>query len=182
MAVMGRQKSQCAFSSQPAITPSVTISRPECLAHLAASTRLLDANCRTIERYRRPCSVSIRGDREMTDPSPALWAQRGSKLQLQLYVNRRPGELIRAILAEFPELAQRASGLGWRAPLESARFAEPRDRDFLAAIGCEDLADELAAFWPARGPVWDGLAVAEIPDKRDGVVLVEAKSHPQEVY
>jgi hypothetical protein len=109
------------------------------------------------------------------------WAKRGSQLQLQLqlYVNHRPEALNAAIQEKFPEIQ---GDLRWRAPLEADGFREPRDRDFLAAIGCEDLVEELAAFWPARGPVWDGLAVIATPEGRDAVLLVEAKSHPAEVY
>jgi hypothetical protein len=107
------------------------------------------------------------------------WAERGSQLQLQLYVNRRTEALDGAIRKRFTEIP---GHLRWRAPLEADGFREPRDRDFLAAIGCEDLAEELAAFWPTGGPVWDGVAVVESPEGRDGVVLVEAKSHPGEIY
>ena len=104
------------------------------------------------------------------------WAARGSQLQMQLYVNREPEKLTAAVLAELPELAGR--DLCWVAPLEAARFSEPRDRAFLTVIGCDHLTADLAEFWPVRGPVWDALAVTG-----DGfVVLVEAKSHPQEVY
>ena len=107
------------------------------------------------------------------------WAKRGSQLQLQLYVNRRVEALNGAIREKFPDLQ---GDLSWRAPLEDDGFREPRDGDFLAPIGCEHLAKKLAAFWPRGGPVWDGLAVFERPEGRDGVLLVEAKSHPAEVY
>jgi hypothetical protein len=107
------------------------------------------------------------------------WAERGSQLQLQLYVNHRAEVLNGAIREKFSDLQ---GELRWRVPLEADGFREPRDRDFLAAIGCDDLVDELATFWPARGPVWDGLAVVERSESRDGVVLVEAKSHPAEIY
>jgi len=104
------------------------------------------------------------------------WALRGSQLQTQLYVNREAERITAAVVRELPELEGRE--LGWVAPLEQAGFAEPRDQAFLAAIGCEHLAGALASFWPVRGPVWDALAVTG--DR--GVVLVEAKSHPQEIY
>jgi hypothetical protein len=103
------------------------------------------------------------------------WAERGSQLQLQLYVNRRVEELNAAIHEGFADMH---GELCWRAPLEDDGFREPRDQDFLATIGCGDLADELSAFWPPKGPVWDGLATVVRVDGRDGVVLVEAKSHP----
>lgn len=104
------------------------------------------------------------------------WAARGSQLQVQLYVNREPAKLSAAVVGELPELDGRE--LCWVAPLEQAGFAEPCDRAFLKTIGCEHLATALTSFWPVRGPVWDALAVT-----RDGaVVLIEAKSHPAEIY
>ena len=106
------------------------------------------------------------------------WAVKGSQLQIQLYVNRHSAELTRAILDTFPDLAAKTSELDWKAPLERDGFDEPQDLRFLTAIGCERLADSLRAFWPAGGPVWDALAIG-----RGGeVVLVEAKSHPAEIY
>jgi hypothetical protein len=95
---------------------------------------------------------------------------------MQLYVNLAPSKLSAAIVGELSELKGRE--LRWVAPLEETGFAEPRDRAFLKAIGCEHLKTSLASFWPVRGPVWDALAVTG-----DGaVVLVEAKSHPKEIY
>lgn len=114
--------------------------------------------------------------------SGARWADRGSQLQVQLYVNRRPHELTDAVLEQVPGLAAAARALAWTAPLERDGFAEPRDRAFLSAVGYEDYAPQLAEFWPARGPAWDALAVAILPGGRPGVVLLEAKSHPAEIY
>jgi hypothetical protein len=85
------------------------------------------------------------------------------------------------VLGAFPELAAQVERLRWKAPLEASGFAEPRDRAFLEAIGCGDLAASLKKFWPARGPVWDALAVDERGSGR-AVVLVESKSHPNEIY
>jgi hypothetical protein len=120
----------------------------------------------------------------MTQPPEAgpRWADRGSRLQVQLYVNRRAHELTDAVLRQTPSLAEVARTLAWTAPLERDGFSEPQDRGFLRAVGYEDFAPQLAEFWPTRGPVWDALAVAILPAGRPGVVLVEAKSHPAEVY
>jgi hypothetical protein len=101
----------------------------------------------------------------------------GSQLQLQLYVNRRPGELERAIRTalRLPECT-----FDWRSPLERDRFKEYKDRAFLSAIGRADLSAELREFWPTSGPRWDGLAVLQMPNK-EAVLLVEAKNYPAEV-
>lgn len=67
-------------------------------------------------------------------------------------------------------------------PLEHENFAELKDAAFLRAVGFGELAGSLADYWPARGPVWDALGVAIFPTGRPGVVLVEGKSYPAEVY
>jgi hypothetical protein len=109
-------------------------------------------------------------------------AERGSQLQLQIYVNRRRDELSAAVIEALPTLGADGPELEWRSPLEEDDFAEYRDEAFLGAIGCADLAADLKDFWPTRGPVWDGLAVAHLASGENGIVLVEAKSHPAEIY
>jgi len=73
--------------------------------------------------------------------------------------------------------------LSWVSPLKKDDFAEYRDEDFLQALGLQQLASGLKSFWPATGPCWDALAVANIgPDvTRRGALLVEAKSHLREL-
>lgn len=111
-------------------------------------------------------------------------AYAGSQLQIQIYVNRRSEELSRGVLRTLPSLASLKARLSWVSPLEAKRFAEYQDRAFLAAVGLEHLAPALSNFWPRRGPVWDALAAVEVPGtpERNGVVLVEAKSYPDEIY
>ena len=48
---------------------------------------------------------------------------------------------------------------------------------------CSILENELRDFWPSGGPVWDALAIVDRSDKpaERGVLLVEAKSYPQEM-
>ena len=83
----------------------------------------------------------------------------------------------RQTLSGFPQ----GVPLVWRSPLEEDRFAEYRDDAFLRVVGLEQLTPSLAAFWPRRGPNWDGLARIETAGILSGVVLVEAKSYPQEM-
>jgi hypothetical protein len=109
-------------------------------------------------------------------------AERGSQRQMQIYVDRHPEVISRSIREVFADLSQRETELEWPSPLRERRFAEFRDQEFLEAIGCSELADELKRFWPVRGPVWDGLAIARLDGGREGAVLVEAKSHPAEIY
>ena len=68
---------------------------------------------------------------------------------------------------------QSTDRLEWRSPLPGDEWAEYRDAAFLEKVGRGRLTSSLAAFWPPRGPQWDGLAVAV-----DGsVFLFEAKAH-----
>jgi hypothetical protein len=105
----------------------------------------------------------------------------GSQLQVRLYVNQHPNALTAGVLDQMSDLAGRAESLEWRAPL-APRFEEPRDGAFLAAAGRDDLADSLRRFWPARGPVWDALAVVNLRGGGSGILLCEGKSHPDEIY
>ena len=111
-------------------------------------------------------------------------AYAGSQLQLQIYVNRRQDELSRVVINAIGSLPP-DSQLVWKSPIEVEKFAEYRDLAFLRAIELESLWQGLKGFWPRRGPVWDGLAVIVTPDRDSrpwGVVLVEAKSYPAEIY
>ena len=108
----------------------------------------------------------------------------GSQLQIQIYVNRREEELYQAVLNALPSLASLSPRVHWVSPLESKKFIEYKDAEFLRAVGLAHLSPKLKELWPLRGPNWDALAAVEI-DKSPGgrgVVLVEAKSHPSEIY
>jgi hypothetical protein len=118
----------------------------------------------------------------MTDRvDPGGLAHKGSQLQTQIYVNRRPEELWGALQDALPTLPVDAR-LTWVSPVQEARFAEYQDVDFLRAIGLEQHAAALADFWPAGGPVWDALAVVGTDGLRPGVLLAEGKSYPDELF
>ena len=93
-------------------------------------------------------------------------AHAGSRKWLQIAVSRCPG------LLQPPALAP----LDWLSPVAAERFAEYADGAFLHRLGLSHLRPALAAFWPAGGPRWDGLARFD----GGGVVLVEAKAHLRE--
>ena len=111
-------------------------------------------------------------------------AYAGSQLQIQIYVNQRSEELTREVFERLPGLTLLHPRLDWVSPLKKDRFSEYQDTAFLKACGLEHLSDELKAFWPRRGPVWDALASIEFQkDKNNkGILLVEAKSYPGEIY
>jgi len=108
-------------------------------------------------------------------------AYAGSQLQIQTYVNRRQEAFSAAVVKSVPALREAGAHLRWVSPLERDRFAEFRDAEFLAALGQARHAGRLAQFWPSRGPDWDGLAVVVLPSAPPGVLLVEAKSYPDEM-
>lgn len=115
-----------------------------------------------------------------TDETGAAF--KGSQLQTQIYVNARTAALDDAIRGEFTELS--GAELEWRSPLAADGYSEYQDQAFLDAVDLgTDLGAELRKFWPAGGPVWDALAVIKIPGSaRPGVLLVEGKSYPEELY
>lgn len=92
---------------------------------------------------------------------------------------------IQRVIAGKPELIdvpimQRLPGsppVSWLSPLREDQFAEYRDAAFLKRLGIEDLKEDLAAFWPARGPQWDALGRSANGD----LLLVEAKAHIPEI-
>jgi len=98
--------------------------------------------------------------------SPA--GERGSLKWLQIAVNRAPDTLA------LPALNKT---INWVSPLADDEFAEYRDSSFLARLGLSHLNQDLAAFWPSRGPQWDALGIAG-----QSVVLVEAKAHLNEFF
>jgi hypothetical protein len=108
----------------------------------------------------------------------------GSQLQIQIYVNRRQEDLSQAVTKALPSLASLSPRLRWVSPIEKKRFIEYKDVHFLRAVGLGILASQLKEFWPKGGPNWDALAAVEIATvpRGRGVVLVEAKSHPGEIY
>ena len=108
-------------------------------------------------------------------------AFKGSQLQTQVYVNRRPGELVDAIRQELPTLPD-DFGLTWVSPLAERRYVEYQDAAFLQSLGLEAHTPSLADFWPARGPVWDALAVVDARGDRPGVLLAEGKSYREELF
>jgi hypothetical protein len=113
------------------------------------------------------------------EPAPEGQAAKGSRLQIQRAVEENRRALDDAILGAFADLA--GAELEWRSPLAQDGYREYRDSEFLARIGRSDLGRALSAFWPRRGPFWDALAVVHRPERPDGVLLVEAKAHPDEI-
>lgn len=94
---------------------------------------------------------------------PQPLGTKGSLKWMQRAVQHRP-DLLQPVA--LPPLT-------WVSPTPQDAFAEYRDAGFLRCLNLETLAPHLDAFWPRRGPQWDGLAT--FPG--GGVVLAEAKAH-----
>lgn len=65
----------------------------------------------------------------------------------------------------------------WR---DGGHFGELRD-DMWTRAGLPGPSPQRAGWWPARGPQWDGVAVVPGRGGERGLLLVEAKSHLDEV-
>ena len=109
-------------------------------------------------------------------------ASKGSRFHLQNLVNDHPDLLNCLLLSANPQLRDEAANHPrWVSPLASDDYCEYRDGKFLHAVGLAHLAKRLATFWPPGGPVWDALATVERKAGVGGVILLEAKSHVQEM-
>ncbi len=96
---------------------------------------------------------------------------RRSRKWLQVLVNDRP-ELLTDMLKDVISLPA-DMGITWLSPLKSEDYCEYKDQEFVGKLGIELSRRSLAAFWPPRGAVWDGLGTTE----NGAVLLVEAKAH-----
>jgi hypothetical protein len=101
--------------------------------------------------------------------------ERGSQRWLQVAVNHAPhtldDPLRRALSLEDDHMIE------WRSPCGDDGYLEYRDGSMLARLGCALEKRKLEDFWPARGPMWDGLARTT----RGDLILVEAKAHIPEI-
>ena len=96
----------------------------------------------------------------------------GSQRLFQIAVKERPELLLRSLRRSGA--VGRREKLRWGSPLAQDGFKEYRDTAALKRLGiASSLTVPLQDFWPRRGQVWDGLAVAG----EDRPILVEAKAH-----
>ena len=127
---------------------------------------------------------------ERTDKNGRVFA--GSQRHIQTYVNEYPDQLNQAIFEQLTDLAGHQPKVEWVSPLAKDKYREYKDAEFLGALGLEHLNEKRKDFWPAHGPVWDGLALLrlsatdgqakiELQQGTKGVILLEAKSHPEEI-
>jgi hypothetical protein len=120
------------------------------------------------------------GQRSRVDATGLAFA--GSMLQTQIYVNDHPDELNARILGELPHLATLDPRIRWVSPLREKEYREFFDGAFLRELGFPELAEQLGEWWPKGGPHWDALARLEFSDGEPGILLVEGKSYPKEMF
>src|SRR5262249_15118506 len=101
-------------------------------------------------------------------------AVRGSQKWLQMLVNDHPDVLDRALAAK---LAREPGQIRRLSACREDAYAEFQDDTLFERLGVQLSHRPLAAFWPRRGPVWDGLGLTT----RGDLLLVEAKSHIPEL-
>lgn len=106
---------------------------------------------------------------------------KGSRLRMAEHVESRPEGLVLAA-EPWPSLDAFRSGtpLRWLCPLRGNNWVEMRD-EMWAEAGLRWPSPKDAGWWPRNGPVWDGVALVPGTGGRQGVLLVEAKSHVDEV-
>jgi hypothetical protein len=129
-------------------------------------------------------SIQVQGDIPVRRVTRGR-AHRGSRRQLQDYVNEREAVLTSAVIEALPNpLQELGVYIKWASPIAQDNYAEYRDSDFVRAIGLGASAGQLATFWPSGGPSWDALAIisGSKTETHPGVILVEAKSHIAEIY
>jgi len=96
----------------------------------------------------------------------------GSQRLLQRAVNKRP-EVLRSALRKSGAIDRREP-IEWLSPLEADAYTEYRDLEAQRRLRLDRrLTVPLKDYWPKRGAVWDGLAVAGA----DRPILIEAKAH-----
>ncbi len=105
-----------------------------------------------------------------------LDGQQGSLKWMQHLADRHSPQLEAALYGTG--LLAQGSRLQWLSPRRDDQWAEYRDDSFLARIGRADLIDALAAFWPKRGPQWDGLAT----DGAGRLFLLDSRAHLSELH
>ena len=98
----------------------------------------------------------------------------GSLRDTQVLVNSFPDMFANKIKEK---IVIKSNRIDWVSPLKDDDFSEYRDNGFIQKLGIRNLETSLSAFWPKRGPQWDGLGRGDCNE----VFLVEAKANIDEI-
>ncbi|SOC15679.1 hypothetical protein SAMN05880501_108126 [Ureibacillus xyleni] len=110
--------------------------------------------------------------------------EKGSKLQIQHYVNHQTKEMNNAIIMSSPSLLtflDKELQITWYSPLEENNHKEYRNEFLTLFEDWKDKRSILETFWTRQGPQWDGFAVVQGKNNQKGLLLVEAKAHVNEM-
>lgn len=102
-------------------------------------------------------------------------ATKGSQKWIQFIINEKP-EMLNTQLRTKLGMVEDGE-IKWLSPLKEDSYAEYRDEAFLERLEVKLDKYPLRAFWPDRGPQWDGLGKSA----SGKLFLVEAKSHIPEL-
>lgn len=108
---------------------------------------------------------------------------KGSQFQLQKLINNNPNFVTESLLCSNHSLLLYSQDVEWVSPLKEQQYKEYKDNLLELLFEGESLEkvnQKLRQFWPARGPVWDGVGIVHGVDGRKGLILIEAKSYPAE--
>lgn len=111
-------------------------------------------------------------------------AEKGSKFLFQNYVNLGQTKLNQQILNSSPLLLSfidRDLSIQWKSPLQVDDYQEYRNEFLELFSEWKDKKSLLETYWAKQGPQWDGIAVVKGKNKDYGLLLVEAKSYPEEM-
>jgi hypothetical protein len=111
-------------------------------------------------------------------------AQKGSKLLIQKYVNEKQEQLNEQILKASPSLLTFINEdllIEWKSPLKEEGYREYMT-GFLNLVDVwKGKQSQLRNYWPQRGASWDGVAIVNGKQSENGLLLVEAKAHLDEM-
>jgi hypothetical protein len=112
-------------------------------------------------------------------------AVKGSRLHIQNYVNYNQVKLNELILMSSSSLLaflDKELSITWKSPLREKDYHEYRNEFLDLSDNWIGKREELEKYWAKKGPQWDGIAVVKGKNGQNGLLLVEAKAHLQEMH
>lgn len=139
---------QTRFETAPHDTTDINYWKRETLLHNSRYLSDAQSVLASVIANRGPATTQRAGEHVVCGR-----AHRGSRRQLQDYVNAQEEDLTQEIIKALPpRLAELGASIRWVSPLARDNYTEYRDGDFLTAVGLGEYVDELRMFWPTGGP------------------------------
>lgn len=105
---------------------------------------------------------------------------KGSQDQLQRLIRERSDVLSEHVFKTSHSLLMFGERVEWLS-MPEGKTTESLLALFLEGAEIKLALRELKQFWPARGPIWDGLGIVQSSGSQRGLVLLEARSHVGEL-